>query len=210
MGAVMTDRVAKTSNVLKAAVYLSLAWFMSAPTAHADTKDTNMRALIAACTEGRIELSERASKIQALGFTSIKSEGEMWLQGQLTHIAMASLQTEGDLRGTYNAVRQRADDGDLFLENLEQYSFRNSTNTIHVNLSAPRGDDPGCSFAFAKGVTSIQMPLRSQRTWTSEAGTYTEYQIGGGRFALSSTLKKPWDTWIKGRRLVSAFIVISK
>lgn len=200
----------KLNVPLQAAVCLAPLWLVSGTAVQAGTIQNDIGALIEICSAGDESLSTRAAKIEAIGYTAIAPDGKMWVQAQLAHIALASIEFDDPVRETYVAVKQSADIGELFLDGVEQYSFKDSANEVHINLSAPYGDDFGCSFAFAKGATPINLPLPTLASWRSEAGTFTEYKIDGDRFATHSTMSNIWDSWIEERRLVSAFVVISQ
>jgi hypothetical protein len=200
----------KLNSSLQAAACLVPLCLALGTTVQAGTIQNDIGALIKICSAGRESLPTRAAKIEAMGYIPIAHKSEMWVQAQIAHIALASLEFDGQIRESYVTFKQSADIGELFLEDIEQYSFKDSENEVHISLSAPLGDDFGCSFAFAKEAPPITLPLPTLASWSSDAGTLTEYKIGGGRFATHSTMSNVWDNWIEEGRLVSAFVVVSQ
>ncbi len=177
-------------------------------------KAADLQDVIATCTEGSADFNARVAGLEALGFKRIRSEGKLWVQGQVTHIAMAELEygtqdDPADLRGTYDSFWALASKGELFRDDIKSQQFINASGNIELAFSRVDGDW-ACSLAYGVGATELPVTLRAKKQWKSNAGTYTEYRINRGRFASGSTISPVWDRWIKGKRLVAAFLTVSE
>lgn len=168
--------------------------------------------LTSACAEGRASFEERTAKIEALGYSPVSSNDAMWVEAQLAHIALSDLAiggTDDTLRETYLDFRQLADGGDLFRTDIREQSFVNDAGNIVINFSDVDGD-MACSIAYGIGATALPVSFEVDKTWTSEAGSYTEYRMRRGLVAMGSRLGSKWDQWIPTGRRAAGFLILGK
>lgn len=205
----MTIRTLTAQYLSASGLAMALLAWAPAPAQAADLGE-----VVQLCTKRGGSFANRVARFEALGFKRLPAAGRLWVQGQITHIAMGDLELStpddpADLRGTYQTFWNSAKTGDLFRDDIVQQHFTNPQRNIEISLNEVDGE-LGCSISYGLGATDLPVTLRKRKQWKSSAGTYTTYAINGNRTANGSTLGPVWDRWVEGKRLVSSFFVVSE